>query len=362
MVVDQINSTGGVNGHPVQTEFVDPRADATQSIQLATQLVQQDNVDLLVGGGFSPECLAVQDLAQKLQVVYVPADACATDTFSTQTCNRFTFRPYTVGYQYTDPVAQWEVTNIGKNWGIIYPDYALGQSNLQTNKTSLDKAGGTLSVQIAVPLGEANVTPYVSRIPTDGSIQGLIVSETGTDLARTVSVMQQFGITQKMPIVTAIGKESFSGVYPDALGGSIITGARPSEGLPDNQWDADFLKQWKATAHKDADVSGPLGGVDNATPGVGNGYNVIVAMEALKNAMRTANFTGRADTDKLIAAMENLNLPQGADLPDGPLVMNPADHQGRSNVYLMKINGQHEDVIQTFPPDQLAASTSCRVA
>src|SRR5690242_3800552 len=78
MVVDQINSTGGINGHPVQTEFVDPRADATQSIQLATQLVQQDNVDLLVGGGFSPECLAVQDLAQKLQVVYVPADACAT--------------------------------------------------------------------------------------------------------------------------------------------------------------------------------------------------------------------------------------------------------------------------------------------
>lgn len=361
MVVDEINTTGGINGHPVQAQFVDPRADATQSIQLATQLVQQDNVDLLVGGGFSPECIGVQDLAPKLGVVFVPADACASDTFSTQTCNRYTFRPYSVAYQFTDPVTTWEVQNIGKSWGILYPDYALGQSNLKTNQAALSKAGGELSVQIAVPLGEANVTPYVTKIPTDGSIQGLIVSETGTDLARVVNVMQQFGITQKMPIVTAIGKESFGGEYPDALNGSIITGTRPSEGLPGNQSDADFMARWKAMAHKDADVTGPLGGADKATPGVGNGYNVIISMEGLKNAMRQANFTGRADTDKLITAMENLNLPQGPDLPDGPLVMGKLDHQGKTNVYLMKINGQHEDIIQTFTPDQLS-SGSCQVA
>ena len=102
--------------------------------------------------------------------------------------------------------------------------------------------------------------------------------------------------------------------------------------------------------------------MDHATPGVGNGYNVIVAMEGLKYAMRNANFSGRADTDKLISAFENLNLPQSADLPDGPLVMNGTDHQGRGNVYLMKISGQREDVIQTFTPDQLTQSTSCQVS
>src|SRR6185437_14564365 len=100
--------------------------------------------------------------------------------------------------------------------------------------------GTDFSVKIPVPLGEANVTPYVSKIPTDGSIQVLQVSSTGSDLARVMSVIQQFGINQKVKIVTALGKESFAGVYPDAMSGAIIRGARPSDGLPNSADDTAF--------------------------------------------------------------------------------------------------------------------------
>src|SRR5207302_6531230 len=126
---------------------------------------------------------------------------------------------------------------------------------------TLDQDAAELPVQIAVPLGEANVTPYVSRIPTDGSIQVLQVSETGSDLARVMSVIQQFGINQKVAIVTALGKESFAGVYPDPLNGAIITGTRPSDGLPGNADDANYMQEWLSIARgKDADIVGPLGG------------------------------------------------------------------------------------------------------
>jgi ABC-type branched-subunit amino acid transport system substrate-binding protein len=49
--------------------YVDPKGDANQALQLAQQLAQQDNVDVLAGGLFSPECLGVQNLASKLQIV-----------------------------------------------------------------------------------------------------------------------------------------------------------------------------------------------------------------------------------------------------------------------------------------------------
>jgi ABC-type branched-subunit amino acid transport system substrate-binding protein len=253
------------------------------------------------------------------------------------------------------------VKQFGTKWAIIYPDYALGQSNLASLKAALDANGAELPVQIAVPLGEANVTPYVSRIPTDGSIQVLQVSETGTDLARVMSVIQQFGINQKLAIVTALGKESFAGVYPDALNGAYIAGTRPSDGIPGNADDARYMQEWLDVAKKNADITGPLGGIEHVTPGNNNGYNAYMSMKALTLAMRAANFTGKADTDKLIAAFENLRVPQGPDFPDGELIMNKADHQGRVTYYILKINGQKEEIVQTLPADQLPLIGDCKI-
>src|SRR5437016_4784409 len=66
LVVEQTNASGGINGRPLEVIYVDPRGDASQALQLGTQLVQQDNVDVLAGGIFSPECLGLQGLAAKV--------------------------------------------------------------------------------------------------------------------------------------------------------------------------------------------------------------------------------------------------------------------------------------------------------
>ena len=362
LVADEINSSGGINGHPLQVVYADPRNDPAQAVQLATQLVQQDGVDVLAGTILSPECQGVSALAAKLQIVYLPLLACATDQLTAKDCSRYTFRVYPVGNQTADPAAQYEVQHVGPNWGMIYPDYALGQSQVASNEAALGRAGGHLGVKIAVPLNEPNVTPYVTKIPTDGSISGLIVGQAGTDLARVVSVMQQFGITSKLQLVEGLGKESFSGVYPDGLNGALINGFRVSDGIPGNQDDLTYVQRFKAWAEKDADLSGPIGGVDKATPGPSNGYSGFVSMNALKLAMRSASFSGRADTDKLISALESLHIPQGPDAPAGPVIMNRDDHQGRMTAYLLRINGQTEDIVQTFPPEQLPQIGTCKVA
>jgi hypothetical protein len=231
-----------------------------------------------------------------------------------------------------------------------------------SSSAALQKNGTDFSVKIAVPLGEANVTPYVSQIPTDGSLDVLIVSQTGSDLARMMAVIQQFGVNKQVKIITALGKESFAGVYPDAMDGAIIRGARPSDGLPNSQDDADLQAAWKAIAQKNPDITGPLGGPDKATLGNNNGYNAYASMKALVLAMRAGNFAGRDDTDKLITAFENFSAPQGPDFPGGPVIMNKDDHQGRFSQYLMKISGQKEEVLATFPADQLPLLGDCKVS
>jgi branched-chain amino acid transport system substrate-binding protein len=361
LAVQRANASGGVNGHPVKVTYVDPKGDANQAQQLAQQLAQQDNVDVLAGGLFSPECLGVQNLASKLQIVYVPLNGCASDLLTSKSCDKYTFRVYPAGRQTSDTSIGYEVKTFGNKWGIIYADYALGQSTLATSEAALQKSGAAYATKIPVPLGEANVTPYVTKIPTDGSIQVLNVVETGSDLTRVMSVIQQFGINQKVAIVTALGKESFAGVYPDALNGAIITGTRPSDGLPGNADDAKYMADWLAVAKANADITSPLGGIDHVTPGNNNGYNAYMSMTALILAMRKANFAGKADTDKLVSAFETLTVPQGPDFPDGQLIMNKDDHQGRTTYYLLKVSGQKEEVVQTFPADQLPTIGDCKI-
>ena len=94
LAIQQANATGGINGRPLQAVYVDPKGDATQALQLATQLAQQDNVDVLAGGIFSPECLGVQGLAERLGLVYLPLNGCASQDFTSKSCSRYTFRVY----------------------------------------------------------------------------------------------------------------------------------------------------------------------------------------------------------------------------------------------------------------------------
>src|SRR5207247_5460361 len=84
LAIQQINGAGGINGHPLQVTYVDPQSDPTQASQLATQLIQTDKVDVLMGAVLSSECLVVQQLVAKLQVVYLPTFGCAAEEFSTQ--------------------------------------------------------------------------------------------------------------------------------------------------------------------------------------------------------------------------------------------------------------------------------------
>jgi len=48
--------------------------------------------------------------------------------------------------------------------------------------------------------------------------------------------------------------------------------------------------------------------------------------------------------------------------PSGQMIMNKDDHQGRTTYYLLKINGQKEEIAQTFAADSLPLIGDCKIA
>jgi ABC-type branched-subunit amino acid transport system substrate-binding protein len=360
LAVAQINQAGGINGRPLQVQYADPKSDPTEASQLATQFVQQDNVDVLVGAVSSAECAAVEDLAPKLGVVYVSQAGCASDEFTSKTCNKYTFRMLPTGPQLIIPLSQYLVQTYGKRWAVMYSDYAFGQSQLRAFQSGITMAGGTVPITVAVPLGEANVTPYVTRVPTDGSIDGLVSTFSGSDEAHIDSIIQQFQLNQKLPIVGGGTKEHYGGVYPEDLDGTVIAAPELSNAPSDNANAQAFDKAFTDVATREPDMAGKFGGADKAVAGQ-SGYPAYVAVQALKAGMVASGFTGRSDTAKLIAALEGLNTQMGPDFPYGGVQMSASDHQGKSPIYIFKVSGQQENILMTIPASQLPPIGTCQV-
>jgi hypothetical protein len=225
----------------------------------------------------------------------------------------------------------------------------------------LQAAGGELATKIPIPLNETNVNPYITRIPTDGSVSGVINTQAGADVLRSLQSMQQFGIDRKMPVVGVFGKERWAGVYPDVVNGSLAVTNALSDSPSDNRYDLDYHRAFRAQlAKEDSSVQNTLGGPLRAVPGI-SGYQGYTTITSLKLAMIASGFTGRKDTDKLIAALQGLKAPEGPDFPGGSFAMSGADHQGTMTSYIARINGQKEEVVSTIPPDRTPPIGSCQV-
>jgi ABC-type branched-subunit amino acid transport system substrate-binding protein len=304
----------------------------------------------------------VQQLVLKLQVVYLPTFGCAAEEVSTQFCNRYTFRFEPVGRQALGPLVDYIVKTYGKSWAMMYSDYAYGQSQLRAYTAELGKLGATITLPIPVPQNEPNLAPYVTKIPTDGSVNGVIINGLGAgDLTRVSLALGQYGIAPKVQVIGNSGRDVYGGSYPEFLKGSVaapqpyITGQPPN-----NPYGEAYEKGWKDIAQKEPEWANIFGGADKAL--AFEGYYQYSAMMALKSAMVVGRFNGRSDTEALISALEKVNLPLGPDAPGGAIMMNPADHQGAQTLYVYRVAGpQDEEILATIPADQVPKFNTCHV-
>jgi hypothetical protein len=82
----------------------------------------------------------------------------------------------------------------------------------------------------------------------------------------------------------------------------------------------------------------------------------------LKLGMQHANYQSRADNDKLIGAMESVDEQPSADYPAGRFIMNKDDHQGKAQQFILKLNGQTEQIVQTINAEEAPPIGTCKIA
>jgi branched-chain amino acid transport system substrate-binding protein len=352
MAVDRINKMGGISGRPIELVIADYESKPDVGRRKAEKLLVEDNIDAHQGGFLSNVCLACMPVFAENKVVNM-IGVCLDTTITTSKCDRYTFRTFDYAPSQAVGFAPYMTSKVGKRWHILYADYAWGQSTKDAYAEQIKKQGGEVTGTTGIPLGTADMTPFLSKV--SGNFDGLFGIFFGKDGVTVANQAFDLGLTKKYKWVGdgAIAEstnlpaqgnkiEGFIGInrYIPVLDGPLNTPAHKK-----------FFDDAVARL-KQIDPSGPL-----PDRFVQSNYE---AMNALKVGIEKSGFQGRADTPKLIAALEGLEMKEGDDFPQGDKVLRKSDHQAMLRQFIFEIkDGKHKiiDVIPVANVDYPAACT-----
>src|SRR3989449_904154 len=194
MAVDRINKSGGINGRPIELIVVDDESKPDVGRRKSEKLAVEDNVDVHVGGFLSNICLACTPVWEEQKIVNM-ISVCLDTTLTTSKCSRYTFRPFDYAPAQAVAFAPYMVNKMGKKWHIAFLDYAWGQSTRDAYAEQIKKNGGEVVDTTGIPLGTADMTPFISKI--SGSFDGLFAILFGAPAVTFATQAFDLGLTKK---------------------------------------------------------------------------------------------------------------------------------------------------------------------
>jgi len=354
MAVDRINGAGGINGRPVELIVADDESKPDVGRRKTEKLVVEDNVDVHLGGFLSNICLACMPVFEEAKIVNM-ISVCLDTTLTTTKCNRYSFRPYDYAPAQAVAFAPYLVNKLGKRWHLGYADYSWGQSTRDAYADEIKKAGGTIVGTTGIPLGTADMTPFLSKIT--GDFDGFFGIFFGKDGITVGNQAYDLGMTKKYKWagdgaiaestnLPALGNkiEGFVGInrYLPVFDAPLDTPAH-------KKFFDESLKRLKAI-----DPSGPL-----PDRYVQSNYE---AMNALKLGMEKSKFQGRQDTTKLIEALEGLEMKEGDDFPQGDKVLRKEDHQAFIREFIFDVKDGKHRILDVIPKEKTIFPPACKFA
>jgi branched-chain amino acid transport system substrate-binding protein len=194
MAVDRINKSGGINGRPVELIVADYESKPDVGRRKAEKLAVEDQIDAHVGGVLSNVCLACMPVWEENKILNM-VGVCLDTTMTTTKCSRYTFRPFDYAPAQAVAFAPYLVSKMGKKWHIAYADYAWGQSTRDAYAAEIKKLGGEVVGTTGIPLGTADMTPFLTKI--SGEFDGLFGIFFGKDGVTIGNQAYDLGLTKK---------------------------------------------------------------------------------------------------------------------------------------------------------------------
>ena len=332
--VKYVNEHGGIAGRQVELITVDTETKVDVGILRLRQLLQDRNVDFVVGSQNGGIAIAGNPICRDLGTLCLSMSR--TEDVTGSAANPFIFR-LIVNTALTNTAAgSWMIDQTGKKWTTLYADYVWGQSHRDSWQKQVDGKGGSVLDAVAMPVNTSDPLPYLSKL--DRSADAVFAAVLGPDMPRVLTGLRQVGFAKKA-IMTADSALGNSDIL--ALKGQV-DGVWGMDSLPWELSDKDTpaLREFRTAIgfdeHGREVGTGRMGGTGEVWPAWSN-------IGFLKQNIEGSGWKTKQDTPKLIKYAEaNPNYAEGPLFPQGALTVRPQDHQAFCAYYMFRIeNGTY---------------------
>jgi branched-chain amino acid transport system substrate-binding protein len=284
--------------------------------RLAQELVTRDNVDVLVGFGFTPNALAVAPIATEAKKAMIIMNA-ATSIITTKS-NEIVRVSMTLP-QVTQPMAIWAAKNGIKKVYTVVADYGPGLDAEKAFSEAFKKAGGEIVGSVHTPLQNPDFGPFIQRVKDAKPEAVFLFLPAGAPGIAFMKGYEERGLKEAGIKLLATGDITDDTVL-DTMGTPVlglVTSFHYSADHKSPENDA-FKKAY-------AEVSGTKMRPNFMACA---GYDGMALLyEALKKT------GGSTDGEKLVAAMKGAKWTS----PRGPVMIDPETRDIVQTVYIRKV-------------------------
>jgi branched-chain amino acid transport system substrate-binding protein len=327
MVVGDLNAKGGLLGRPLKLSLEDSATDDEVAARVARKLVEQDEVDVVLGGIYSSTRQAIKGpVVEEAKRLYI-----YPEQYEGQESDPLIFCTGPVPAQQVDLFIPWLMRETGaKTFYLPSADYIWPHVMNARVREVVTANGGEVAGEEYFPLDHADYRATVERI-----------AATGTDVVFNTTVppgvvpfleqLHESGFTSRGgQLVCTYFEENLLGAVPATHADGLYSCLDYYQTVSD-PFSQKLLSQYDALYPGSAKFTGGSG-----CSGLYRGLRLWAA--AVTEA-------GSLDQGDVIAALDHARLDEG---PGGPAAMVPGQHHARMHMYIGRARGGRFEVVETL--------------
>jgi branched-chain amino acid transport system substrate-binding protein len=327
LVVDEINASGGVLGRRLELILEDSATDDEQAAAKAAKLVQDDHVDVLLGGIFSSTRQAIKVPAvEEGETLYI-----YPEQYEGQEYHPLLFCTGAVPAQQVEPLIPWVMQQTGaRTFYLPSADYIWPRVMNRKLHEVASANGGEVLGEEYYPIDHADWAETVERINSSGA-HVVFNTTVPPGCIPFLEALYASGFTRRGGrIITTYCDENLASALPpehvEGLYGCIDY----------YQSVADPFSHELLGRYNERFPEGPQFSAGSGSTGI---YRGLKLWEA---AVTEAGSLDQAD---VVAALDHAKIAEG---PGGPAEMMPGQHHVRMNVYIAEVRAGALEVVESL--------------
>jgi ABC-type branched-subunit amino acid transport system substrate-binding protein len=327
MVIDDINSAGGLLGHPIELFIEDSATEDKAAEAAAVKLVEQERVDVVLGGIYSSTRQAIKGPAvDQGNTLYI-----YPEQYEGQECHPLIFCTGPVPAQQVEPLFPWLMRHTGaKTFYMPSADYIWPHTMNKKVREVVAAEGGSVVGEEYFPMDHMDYEGIVDDIMATGAD---VVFNTIVPPGLTPFLEQLFdaGFTKRGGhIVCTYFDENFLNLVP----------AEHVEGLYGClDYYRDISDPFSTALLEKYDQRYPGSAMFTAGSACSGLYRGLKLWEAAVKEV------GSLRQDDVVEALDHASIAFG---PGGPAEMVPGQHHVRMNMYIAQSKGGRFEVVKNL--------------